>query len=248
MDRRKAIAGFLIAAGAVSLGAVAFQAVRRRGGLSGINLLGLGRGQYIEENTAARPPIVSRKRVGDKVITHYRANDISINSRVKLIQDRVYKSITEDPQTREIATKIIAGCKSRDNMCEAQAIYDAVRKRVRYIGDVTPIKFPDGEVDAIDYFQSARRTWEMGAGDCDDHVVLITALLSVVGIPARLRVTSPSKNADWGHIYPIAGFPVTDPRKWIALDTTLESPTRMGHEVAFGRNLDYKRVTRDLPA
>jgi len=560
---RKIVAGVLIAAGVTSLGAVAVYAARRQGLLGALPAFG-----DAFTRPGRRPRIVSRTQVGDKVITHYRARDIPINDRVQLIQDPVYKSIEKDPGTRELATKLISGCKSRDNMCEAQAIYDAVRKRVRYIGDVAPIKFPDGAVEPIDFFQSARRTWEMGAGDClpkgtlllveghrfvaienllpgtkiwgrdawtpvkdvwakgvlpvdavflnngssfkatpdhkvfvalcgkhtdrvkpcscpiedraierilvsqlkpgmvlvqpdtiasgseymdprrafieglylsdgftghdtsfdisgqdsspkeaqkrevealctelgirttwqrkyiniqdkawterlkmmgtrawhkhalsldlqheaaaellrgimadsgantngdgrtftttsrelmlqtrllyrmlgvscseryivdhgglgehpiwrlgvrdqsvkkaekllrvkaieravmelpvydistedhyvylpeadvvvsncDDHVTLIASLLSVVGIPARLRVTAPTRTADWGHIYPIAGFPVESPKKWVALDTTLEAPTRMGHEVRFGRNLDYKPYTRDLPA
>jgi transglutaminase-like putative cysteine protease len=240
---RKIVAGVLIAAGVTSLGAVAVYAARRQGLLGALPSFG-----DAITRPGRRPRIVSRTQVGDKVITHYRARDIPINDRVQLIQDRVYKSIEKDPGTRELATKIISKCKSRDNMCEAQAIYDAVRARVRYIGDVAPIKFPDGAVEPIDFFQSARRTWEMGAGDCDDHVTLVASLLAVVGIPARLRVTAPTRTADWGHIYPIAGFPVESPKKWVALDTTLEAPTRMGHEVRFGRNLDYKPYTRDLPA
>lgn len=259
MDRRKLVAGLLIGAGTLTLGGVAVYAAKQRGllGLSDGSRwsswprLGRASGNFVENNTAKRPKIASRVRVGDKVITHYRGNDIPIDQRVKLIQDRVYHSITKDPWTREMAAKIIHKCKSRDNMCQAQAIYDAVRQHVRYIGDVTPIKFPDkegGEVEPIDYFQSARRTWEMGAGDCDDQVTLIASLASAVGIPARLRVTAPDKRSDWAHIYPILGFPVEGPRKWMALDTTLEDPTRMGHEIRFGKNRDYTPWAKDVPA
>lgn len=260
MDRRKLLAGLLIGGGAIALGGAAVYAAKQQGLLNGT---GLGRWSlsrtgargtqnFVADNTAKRPPIVSRVRVGDKILTHYRSGDIPINQRVKLIQDRVYHSITKDgAATRELATRIIRQCKSRDNVCEANAIYEAVRGHVRYIGDVAPIKFPDsegGDIEPIDFFQSARRTWDMGAGDCDDHVTLIASLLSVVGIPARLRVTAPDKRSDWGHIYPIAGFPVESPSKWVALDTTLENPTRMGHEVRYGKNRDYTPWTKDVAA
>jgi transglutaminase-like putative cysteine protease len=230
MDARKITAGLVIGAGLAALGYAGWSAYRRRGSLLGDAL--------VDTRGIPRPPVVSQRRYGDKTITHYRG-DIPINQRVKLIQERVYNSITGSPWAREKVAEITRHCKSRDNMCEAQAIYSAVRKHVRYTGDVGPIKFPDGTVEPIDYFQSAKRTWDMGMGDCDDHVALIAVLLSVIGITARLRVTAPSKRGDWEHIYPIAGLPAHSPRKWYALDTTLEFPTKFGSEVSYGKKQDY---------
>lgn len=180
-------------------------------------------------------------------VKHYRAANITIDQRVRLIQEQIEKSI-HDPRVKQIATQVTRQCRSRDNLCEAKAIYDAVRKRVRYIGDIAPIKMKNGDVEPIDTFQSAYRTWEFGAGDCDDHSILIASLLSSIGIPARLRVTAPSKWTDWGHIYVIAGLPAVSPSKWHALDTTLEAPTRFGHELRFGKNRDYKPVVKDVAA
>lgn len=258
MDARKVFAGTLIAAGVVGLGAIGMYAGRRHG-LFGAGVgRSFGRGdpdKNLVTQDFERPPVVGRVKIDGRTVTHYRANDIPIGQRVKLIQDRVYGSV-QDPRIRELAIKLIKGCRSRDNLCEAKAIYEAVFKNVRYIGDVAPVKFPDGSVEPIDFFQHAWRTWTMGAGDCDDHVALVASLWSVVGIPTRLRVTAPTKSSDWGHIYPVAGFPVIAPRKWIAGDTTLEPPTRFGAEARYAKNLDYKPGTpgnfkpfvRDLPA
>lgn len=257
MDARKVFAGSLIAAGVAGLGAVGFYIGRTRG-LFGAFGAPFGKGNpdrnlVIEDS--GRPPVVGRVKIDGRTVTHYRANDIPIGQRVKLIQDRVYGSV-QDPRVRELAIKLIKNCKSRDNACEARAIYDAVFKNVRYIGDVAPVKFPDGSVEPIDYFQHAWRTWSMGAGDCDDMSALVASLMSVVGIPTRLRVTAPTRTSDWGHIYPIVGFPVISPNKWIAADPTLEPPTRFGAEARYGRNRDYapglpanhKPFVRDFPA
>jgi transglutaminase-like putative cysteine protease len=232
MDARKLVTGLLFAGGAIGIGVATWQVLKAK------NVLG----RVVDEGYP-RPALINEMKIGGGTVRHYRAKDISIGERVRLIQDRIYGSV-HDPRVKELATKITRECKSRDNLCEAKAIYDAVRKNVRYIGDTAPIRFPSGEVEPIDVFQSAWRTWSMGAGDCDDSVALIASLLSVIGITARLRVTAPSKFSDWGHIYAIAGLPANNPKKWIALDTTLENPTRFGHEVRFGKNLDFK----DLPA
>lgn len=184
---------------------------------------------------------------GGMTVNHHRAPNISIDQRVRLIQEMVEKSV-HDPRVKQIATQVIRQCRSRDNLCEAKAIYEAVRQRVRYIGDIAPIKMKTGEIEPIDTFQSAYRTWEFGAGDCDDHSILIASMLSVIGIPARLRVTAPTKFSDWAHIYVTAGIPAVNPSKWFALDTTLENPTKFGHELRFGRNRDYKPMIKDVAA
>lgn len=74
--------------------------------------------------------------------------------------------------------------------------------------------------------------------NCDDHSVLGATLLSLNGIPAKFRITAPSKSADWAHIYPLSGLPKTRPTKWVALDTTL--PGEMfGREAPYGKARDF---------
>lgn len=232
---RKVITGVLVAASALSLGAVGWYAWQQRRQLLGDSLI---------TKTTAPPRLVDSTKVGDAEIRHYRSSKIPIDQRVRLIQDRVFKSVTKDPRMRELAAEITKGCRSRDNLCEARAIYEAVRRRVRYVGDVAPIRLPDGNVEPIDFFQSAYRTWKLGMGDCDDHAGLIATLLSLMGITARLRVTAPSKWSDWAHIYGVAEIG----RKTYALDTTLEPPTKFGHEIRFAKKRDYVPFVKDYAA
>jgi len=120
-----------------------------------------------------------------------------IQQRIASIQRMVEKSV-QDPEMRKLAGSLTRHCGDRDGMCEAKAIYKAVKKRVRYVGDIAPIKMSNGDVEGIDLYQSARRTWEMGIGDCDDQTILIETLLSSIGITARSRVTAEEATATMG--------------------------------------------------
>lgn len=79
---------------------------------------------------------------------------------------------------------------------------------------------------------------DVTVSNCDDHSVLAATLLTLNGIPAKFRITAPSKSDDWAHIYPLAGLPKTRPAKWVALDTTL--PGEMfGREAPYGKHKDF---------
>jgi hypothetical protein len=79
---------------------------------------------------------------------------------------------------------------------------------------------------------------DVTVSNCDDHSVLAATLLSLNGIPAKFRITAPTKGADWAHIYPMSGLPKTQPTKWVALDTTL--PGEMfGREAPYGKSRDF---------
>jgi hypothetical protein len=88
-------------------------------------------------------------------------------------------------------------------------IFWHVKNNVQYVQD------PRG----YEYIPTAKRTVQMQAEDCDGHVVLVSALLSVLGFATGARVIS-SDGANW-HIYSLVGFdPSYAPTKYIALDTT----------------------------
>ena len=97
---------------------------------------------------------------------------------------------------------------------------------------------PSGEVEGVDLFQAPWRTVEFGGEDCDGHTVVTTTLLSLNGIPAKFRITSPSKSSDWAHIYGMAGLPKTRPQKWVALDTTLPG-NMFGREAPNAKHMDF---------
>lgn len=157
-----------------------------------------------------------------------------IEQRLATIQDLVHKSV-QDPQMRKLALQITSRCPERDKVCEANAIYAAVKGRVRYTGDVGPIQHPGGSVEGIDLYQSARRTWEFGGGDCDDNAILNATLLALNGLTPVLRVVKTKGAPDWEHIY--AGF--TDPGKFVALDTTLPGHDKFGVEAKYHKKIDF---------
>lgn len=64
---------------------------------------------------------------------------------------------------------------------------------------------------------------DVSVNQCDDHVVLLTSLLSVIGYQTGFRVISVNGNV-WEHIYGLVGLPKGSPHpKWSALDTTIPS-------------------------
>lgn len=83
---------------------------------------------------------------------------------------------------------------------------------------------------------------DITVSNCDDQSILGATLLSLSGIPARLRITKPEGAGpdDWAHIYVMAGLPKTNPKKWVSVDTTLPPyMAKFGKEVPFGKNLDF---------
>jgi len=184
-------------------------------------------------------PVKSRTSGGGRTLTHHRTRNLTIEKRVGLVQDMVWKSI-QDPAMRTLALKITQGCKARDGECEARAIDTWMRHNIRYTGDIAPVKMGrHGPVEAIDLFPSASYIVEAGGDDCDGHSILAATLLSLNGITARLRVTSPvtAKN-DWRHIYTVAGLPKERPTRWVALDSTLPN-ANMGDEAQFAKFRDF---------
>jgi len=185
-----------------------------------------------------RPKVIGRTKKNGKVLTHYRDASMPIEMRVGLIQDKVWESV-QDPEMRKLALAITQKCPARDGECEARAIFNYVKKNVRYTGDVAPVKMGrNGPVEAIDYFQSAKRTVEFKGGDCDDHSGLLATMLALNGITPRMRVTAPRKNETWRHIYTVAGLPKENPTRWIALDTTLD-PAKFGKEAQYAKHKDF---------
>lgn len=198
---------------------------RERRALSGV---ALGRGRVVQA------PVVSGYSDGRMRTQLRESAQMPIEQRLATIQELVHKSV-QDPEMRKLALQITSHCPERDKMCEARAIYDAVKRRVRYTGDVGPIRHPNGAVEGIDLYQSARRTWEFGGGDCDDNSILNATLLALNGLTPVLRVTQYKGDPDWSHIY--TGF--TDTGKFVPLDTTLPGNNNFGVEPRFRKKLDF---------
>lgn len=200
--------------------------------------------------------VQARVSAGDMMLTHHYDPEMPIQQRVGILQDLVWKGV-QHPQMRELALAITGhgertvqvgkrtfrvqgrGCPARDGLCETEAIYDWVKNNIRYTGDVAPVKMgAKGPVEGVDLFQGGWRTVEFGGGDCDDHSVLAATLLALNGIPARFRITAPSKSSDWAHIYALAGLSKTNPTKWVPIDTTLPG-NMFGREAPSGKRIDF---------
>ena len=216
---------------------------RGRAKSAGVSGRGVGSFGY----AAPLPSVRSTTRAGDMTVKHYFDKSMPIEKRVAILQSLVEQSI-KDGEMRKLALQITANCPARDDRCEAKAVYDAVKRRVRYTGDVAPIKMTDGTIEGVDYFQTAKRTWEIQGGDCDDQAILNAPLLSLNGIPARFRITAPRSqkgrylNGDpgWAHIYAMAGLPKNNPSSsgWIALDTTIPG-SFFAKEAPYAKSVDF---------
>lgn len=108
--------------------------------------------------------------------------------------------------------------REKDNVAEARAIFDAVRRRVRYTSDI----------HGVDTYQKPSHTLRMGTADCDDYSTLVCSALLSVGIPCRFKVIRTKGGSDWNHIYAQAGFPRANPQRWVSMDASV--PVRFGWE------------------
>lgn len=219
---KKIVKGMVIVGAIIAASGLAWYLYRKRSGAFG-------------RSVVVSPPV----NEGGMTLTHYRHKSMPIEERLRILQDLTWKSV-QDPRNRKLALNMTHDCPERDGKCEANAVYNAIKKNIRYTGDVAPLKMgADGPIEGVDLFQSAYRTWEFQGGDCDDHSVLAATALTLNGIPAKFRVTAPHRTADFSHIYVLAGLPKMRPTKWIPIDTTLPGNDRFGYEVPYGRKADY---------
>lgn len=122
---------------------------------------------------------------------------------------RLAREARTDPEIRQLAIQLTSHVANEDFRGEANALFEYVRDRIRYVQDVN-------EVETI---SSPRITLELGAGDCDDKVTLLAALLESIGHPARFAAVAFSPDA-FEHV-------ILETRigpHWVPLETTKEVP------------------------
>lgn len=148
----------------------------------------------------------------------------SLEDRIRHLRGRVAKGKV-DPEvyafTRAALTKRCGSdwcVREKDTLKEADAIFQAVRRNVRYTSDIA----------GIDTYQSPSKTLRLKAGDCDDYSSLICSMLLSAGIPCRFKVIRTKDSNDWNHIYAQAGLPRQRPTRWVSLDASV--PVRFGWE------------------
>ena len=129
-----------------------------------------------------------------------------IKSSLKKIGELI-ESGSHDWQVRQLATAITAPVPSKNPTAEIAAIYDWVRKNIRYRYD--PLD--------LEMLQSATRTVKERAGDCDCLTILIGSLCRSIGHNVLIRAVGSSKTAP-EHVSAI----VFDRQRWINCDPVLE--------------------------
>jgi hypothetical protein len=108
-----------------------------------------------------------------------------------------------DPSIIRLATDIVRSAPAFDDLAEANALYEWVRRNIRFTKD--PVNkeklYPPAELLKI------------RAGDCDDISMLLGTLLMAVGYPARL-MTVAAGGDEFSHVYVEGNVN----GEWIAMD------------------------------
>lgn len=140
----------------------------------------------------------------------------SIQERVALVHQQMLHG-TRDPKVYALAREVLTRrcgddwcVPEKDHKKEAEALFEEVRKRVRYTWDPTD----------YDAFQTPAKTLALQAGDCDDAVALLGALLRSVGHKVRTRIVQTKGQDTWNHIYLLVHIN----GQWMPLDPTVKQP------------------------
>ena len=129
----------------------------------------------------------------------------------------------QDPKVHELAAQILrkANVPAYDWEGEARAIFEAVRRNLRFTRDV----------DGNETLHAAADIIRLGIGDCDDHTVLICSLLKTIGCDCRIVTIATDAGGEFSHVYPEAEVN----GRWVSLDAARQHP-------AFGKSPE--RFTR----
>jgi hypothetical protein len=94
-------------------------------------------------------------------------------------------------QIRQAATNTIFLTPEKDEYSEAEAIFNFVRDRIRYVKDVND----------VETLSTPMLTLEGRLGDCDDQTVLLASMLESVGYPTRFVVEGYHAPGEYEHVY-----------------------------------------------
>jgi transglutaminase-like putative cysteine protease len=144
----------------------------------------------------------------------------NLDERIEHLRRLAYAG-KKDPAVYEFARRAVnAKCgdswcvPEKDNLAEARALFNAVRKNVRYTSDIA----------GIDSYQKPGHTLVLRTGDCDDYSTLACAAAASLGMPCRFKVIRTKGAPMWNHIYAQIGFPRRNPRKWVSFDASVSMP------------------------
>lgn len=166
--------------------------------LSGIGLV-LAGARAIREGVERSP---APQRQGEKLPSGAGMN--ATLERVRTLDDRmriITGLIAEgrvDPEVIAWAAESVTGrcggtwcVPEKDRRAEIDAVFRALRARVRYTGDVW----------SADTYRAARHVLRHRIADCDDYAIAGAAALGAIGIKTRCVVIHTVQSDDWDHIY-----------------------------------------------
>lgn len=136
----------------------------------------------------------------------------TIDDSIRVMRKAVEEGLV-DPDTRVLASCVIAHCEERHDLCEINAVWDFVGANVKYVADPRH----------ADTFATLRRTLELGMGDCDCYAIADATLLEAIGFKTYFRVVRTKGSSAWNHVYACVGIPKRDPSDKLPLDHTLHN-------------------------
>jgi transglutaminase-like putative cysteine protease len=122
------------------------------------------------------------------------------------------REAVRDPWFRELADRIIAPVPPKAFRREIRALFNFVRRNVRYTLDT----------NEIEVIQPPKETLRRGAGDCDDMCILLGALCEQVGHPAKFSALGFEQDRGYTHVI-VLSSPAGD-GPWLSLDATENRP------------------------
>ena len=111
---------------------------------------------------------------------------------------------------RQTATATVFLTPEKDQLAEAQALFDLVQQGIRYTRDI----------NGVETISTPLMTLQGRLGDCDDQVVLLATLLESIGYPTRFVVAGYNYPGQLEHVYLQALL--ND--QWVDMDPTEQYP------------------------
>ncbi|MGH9501650.1 MAG: transglutaminase-like domain-containing protein [Terriglobales bacterium] len=136
-----------------------------------------------------------------------RGGDNAILATIRAMQTLVYgRGGVKSPAVRIAALDAVKGVERGQR--EVDSVFHWVKDNIEFRGE------------HAETLQEPRVTLQLGAGDCDDHSMLVAALLASLGYRVRFRTIATSQASDeFSHVFVEVQDKQT--RQWIPLDTTV---------------------------
>jgi len=134
---------------------------------------------------------------------------------IRATLDKMVEHVTgsqgrRNPVVRCLAEKLTMSLPSRAWLGEVQALWNFVRTHIRYARDILNV-----ETLKPPYWML-----QMPVGDCDDHAMLLAALLNSMGHPCRFVAMGFKERDRYSHV--LTETIVGD--RWVPLETTFDVP------------------------